>query len=209
MGLSELSGSTSMRACLRIFLRICAAAVLCISVPASAGDSGENRFDAIIDEVAGTYNVDPLLIKALVWHESRFDPLAKGCSGEIGLMQIKMVVVQDWAEAKGVKIPSRAEVFDPYVNIEIGTWYFARALNKWRESTHALLLALGEYNAGPGRLRRWISRCNGNKELAISRSASADYVKSIRNKYLEYAIEQAGVLASSAEHGNWKTAFSR
>ena len=153
--------------------------------------------------------MDPLLIKAMVWHESRFNPLAEGRAGEIGLMQIKMIVVRDWAKAKGVKVPPREEIFDPYVNLEIGTWYFARAFTKWQKSTHALLLALVEYNAGPGRVRCWISRFNGNKELAISRSASAGYVKSIRDKYLEYTIEHAGIIASATDRGQWQTAFSR
>ena len=209
MGLSELSGSASVRTYLRSFLWICIAAALCACASVSAGDFKESRFVAIIREVAEAYDVDPLLIKAMVWHESRFNPLAEGRAGEIGLMQIKMIVVRDWAKVKGVKVPPREEIFDPYVNLEIGTWYFARAFTKWQKSTHALLLALGEYNAGPGRVRCWISRFNGNKELAISRSASAGYVKSIRDKYLEYTIEHAGIIASATDRGQWQTAFSR
>lgn len=202
-------GSASVRTYLRSFLWICIAAALCACASVSAGDFRESRFDAIIREVAEAYDVDPLLIKAMVWHESRFNPLAEGRAGEIGLMQIKMIVVRDWAKAKGVKVPPREEIFDPYVNLEIGTWYFARAFTKWQKSTHALLLALGEYNAGPGRVRCWISRFNGNKELAISRSASAGYVRSIRDKYLEYTIEHAGVIASASDRGQWQTALSR
>ena len=43
----------------------------------------------------------------------------------------------------------------------------------------------------------------------FSRSASAGYVKSIRDKYLEYTIEHAGIIASATDRGQWQTAFSR
>ena len=201
MELSDLSGSAFLRLFPRLFSWIFAAVVLYACLPALAGDPGENRFDAIIGEVADSYHVDPLLIKAMVWHESRFKPRAEGKAGEIGLMQIKMDVVRDWAKAKGVETPSRESVFDPYMNLEIGTWYFARAFSKWHQSSHALLLALGEYNAGPGRVRSWIRKCRGNKELAISRSASADYVKSIRDKYLEYTVQYAALIVSRFNYG--------
>ena len=92
MGLSELSGSASVRTYLRSFLWICIAAALCACASVSAGDFKESRFDAIIREVAEAYDVDPLLIKAMVWHESRFNPLAEGRAGEIGLMQMIFII---------------------------------------------------------------------------------------------------------------------
>ena len=202
MGLSDLSGGAAARMCLRGILRITAVlALTCACASASAEEPAENRFDAIIGATAARHNVDPLLIKAMVWHESRFRPLAQGKDGEIGLMQVKMDVVRDWARARGVKTPRRADVFDPYVNIEIGTWYFARAFRKWSRSSHALLLALGEYNAGPGRVRRWIRRYGGNRELAISRSASSHYVRAIRDKYLAYTVQFAAAVAASSDAG--------
>ncbi len=198
MGLSDLSGSAAARMRPRGILRCCAVlALLCVCASATAENPEDNRFDAIIGATAARHNVDPLLIKAMVWHESRFRPLAQGKDGEIGLMQVKMDVVRDWAKARGMKTPRRTDVFDPYVNIEIGTWYFARAFRKWSRSSHALLLALGEYNAGPGRVRRWIRQCGGDRERAISHSASSRYVRAIRDKYLAYTVQYAASIASS------------
>lgn len=207
MKLSALPGSAC--ACLhpRAFLRTAIALVLCIfCAAASADDTGENRFDAIIHEIASHHQIDPFLIKAMIWHESRFRPLARGRDGEIGLMQIKMDVVRDWAKARGVPVPAPEQVFDPYVNIEIGTWYFARAFRKWSKSSHALLLALGEYNAGPGRLRRWIRKAGGKCEQAVARSASAAYVRSIRDRYLAYTLEYASQIAAGTPVSQWNSA---
>ena len=136
MELSAWFGSVRARLYPRCLPRILAALALwCFWVSAPADDLKENRFDAIIHEIAISHRVDPFLIKAMIWHESRFNPLARGKAGEIGLMQIKMDVVRDWAKARGVNVPPREEIFDPYVNIEIGTWYFARAFRKWSFST--------------------------------------------------------------------------
>ena len=200
MGLSEFSGGAVMRLCMRIFLRMSTIAVLCACVSVCAAENfGEDRFDAVIVSVANSYHVDPLLIKAMIWHESRFNPVAEGGAGEVGLMQIKTAVAHDWAKSKGVKQPVAEELFDPYLNIEIGTWYFARALNKWKSSSHALLLALGEYNAGPTKVLRWIRRSHGNTERAIARSASALYVRKIRDKYMEYSLQYADSVVFAGE----------
>ena len=156
MGLSDLSGSAAARMRPRGILRCCAVlALLCVCASATAENPEDNRFDAIIGATAARHNVDPLLIKAMVWHESRFRPLAQGKDGEIGLMQVKMDVVRDWAKARG------------------------------------------EYNAGPGRVRRWIRQCGGDRERAISHSASSRYVRAIRDKYLAYTVQYAAFIASS------------
>ncbi|MBT6449374.1 MAG: transglycosylase SLT domain-containing protein, partial [Verrucomicrobiales bacterium] len=45
--------------------------------------------DAVIRAAAEHYDVEPALVKAVVWRESRFNPDARGTSGELGLMQIR------------------------------------------------------------------------------------------------------------------------
>jgi len=176
----------------RSFLRWSACLLLAMGVLSSlrvnAEESRENRFDAVIRSAALKHGLDPLLLKALIWHESRFNPLATGKAGEIGLMQLRMIVVRDWAQSTGVPAPSEHEVYDPYLNLEIGSWYLARAMKRWQESSFSLLLALGEYNAGRARVLGWIRKNEGDSEKAIAQSASAGYVRSIRGKYMEYLL---------------------
>src|ERR1700730_17785400 len=61
------------------------------------------RFDALIVKVAREYDLDPRLIKAVVWRESRFQADMTGRNGERGLMQVSEVAARDWATAKGVR----------------------------------------------------------------------------------------------------------
>ena len=156
-----------------------------------AGEEPQVRFDELIESIAAKYTVDPLLVKALIWRESRFLPRSKGAAGEIGLMQIKMAVVKDWAKAKGKEMPNEEEVFDPYLNIEIGTWHLSRALKNWEGNPDCYALAPCEYNAGRARLLRWIAHYDGSCLHTVKYSASAKYVRDITDKFIEYTLDHA------------------
>ncbi len=81
--------------------------------------------------------VDPKLAVALAYRESRFDPKAKGSSGEIGLMQ----VMPKTAEGMGFSVE---DLRDPSKNIEIGLTYLKQGLEKFGDP----VLAAAGYNAG-------------------------------------------------------------
>ena len=46
------------------------------------------QHDALIRAVAAEHRLDPMLVKAVVWQESRFEPQKFGTAGERGLMQL-------------------------------------------------------------------------------------------------------------------------
>ncbi len=147
-----------------------------------------SRYDALILEAGRRNGVDPRLLKAVIWRESRFRPDARGTKGEIGLMQIMpKASAQDWADAQGVKLPSRGALADPALNIEIGSWYLGRALWKWRGYKDHVVLALAEYNAGPRNARAWKPQTPEGSALdKISIASTLSYVKSILGKYETY-----------------------
>lgn len=115
-----------------------------------------HRYDDMIRQAASRYGVPPELIKAVIWRESRFDPRKVGGQGERGLMQITEPAAQDWASAEKIETFVPADLFDPKVNIEAGTWYLARALERWKDKDDPVPFALAEYNAGRTRVRRWV-----------------------------------------------------
>lgn len=115
-----------------------------------------DKYDDLILEASKQRNIPPELIKAVIWKESRFDPAKKGSQGERGLMQITELAAADWAKAGKVEGFVPAMLFDPKVNVEVGTWYLRRALDHWSEKDDPVPFALAEYNAGRGRVHRWM-----------------------------------------------------
>ena len=116
-----------------------------------------HQFDALIRAVAAEHQLDPMLIKAVVWRESRFDPGKIGTAGERGLMQVSERAAREWARETHVASFQPNDLFDPKTNLEAGTWYLHRAFQHWDHQPQPTAFALAEYNAGASRAQRWAS----------------------------------------------------
>jgi len=91
--------------------------------------------------------LDPALVTAVIQVESRFDPFAVSHAGACGLMQLMPPTAQ-WLREKSA-LPGRirqAHLFNPVLNIELGTSYLAQLLDRFEGD---LVRALIAYNAGP------------------------------------------------------------
>jgi soluble lytic murein transglycosylase len=155
------------------------------------------RYDTMIADVAHKHGVDPLLIKAIVWRESEFHPDKKGTSGERGLMQVSEGAAADWARANKVETFTPNALFAPRMNLEIGTWYFKKALQRWASKDDPVPFALAEYNAGKTRVDRWIE---GGKmgpavtaddlRVNIDFPSTRAYVDTIVGRYRHYKVTE-------------------
>jgi soluble lytic murein transglycosylase len=150
------------------------------------------RFDPLIVEVADEHHLDPRLVKALVWRESRFQTDMIGRHGERGLMQITEIAARDWAASTGVANFQPKDLLDPKTNLEVGSWYLAKAMQRWNGQQDAVPFALAEYNAGKSRVDRWIQvatqKNNGvvtaqSFQDAIDFPSTASYVRTIMARY--------------------------
>ena len=148
----------------------------------------EMKYDKIIHAAAAKHGVDPMLIKAIIFTESTFVPSKVGKDGEIGLMQIRKAAATDWANARGVPLPSKAEMYKPELNIEIGTWYITRALKRWYKNPDFLRMALAEYNAGYSRILEWMADCNQDTDQLMANKPVGIYADKVCKKYVEYVI---------------------
>lgn len=148
-----------------------------------------DKFNSLIEAAALRHDIDPVIVKAVIFQESKFDETAVGKSGEIGLMQVKMAVVDDWSAAMNIPMPVKEEIFNPELNIEVGTWYLARAVKYWKGSAYkyALILGLCEYNAGRNKMKEWLPALK-HKEVVIKIPSTKEYVSSIIAKYMEYTF---------------------
>ena len=114
-----------------------------------------HQYDSLIRSVAVENHIDPLLVKAVVWQESRFDPRKYGMVRERGLMQVSEKAADEWARENKIDNFRGEELFDPKTNLEAGSWYLHRALQHWEQQPDPLPFALAEYNAGASRAQRW------------------------------------------------------
>jgi len=118
-------------------------------------DRRTNAYDGIIREVAQRHRIPPAMVKAVIRKESKFKSWVVGKAGEIGLMQIMPGVVKDWERLTHRQGTTNAQLFDPRLNIEIGTWYLARARTRWQTNPDREVLALAQYNAGIVNAFKW------------------------------------------------------
>lgn len=100
---------------------------------------------------ARNYRLDPALLAAVIYRESKFDPDARSSSGAVGLMQL----LPD--TAKGIAIHTGGSKFvvsdlrDPEINVRYGAFYLRRLMDKYGSTR----LALAAYNAGQQNVDEW------------------------------------------------------
>lgn len=146
-----------------------------------------HQYDALIRTVAAEHQLDPMLVKALVWRESRFDPQKIGKDGERGLMQVGEKAANEWARESRNANFRVEELFDPKTNLEAGSWYLHRAMQHWETQTQPIPFALAEYNAGASRAHRWAGSNDTTRAVeADSFQASIDFPGT--KKYVESII---------------------
>ncbi|MEA2012238.1 MAG: transglycosylase SLT domain-containing protein [Verrucomicrobiota bacterium] len=155
----------------------------------------EERYDSIIVKTAERHSVSWQMIKAIIRQESHFHANAKGGVGEIGLMQITIGAARDWEKKKHTRKHTRYELFNPELNLEIGTWYYARALKQWKKKKFSEIYALAQYNAGRKNLLRWTKNMkhDTNPIKKIGFPSTRNYVKRVMNFYHSYLKKQPNI----------------
>jgi soluble lytic murein transglycosylase-like protein len=108
--------------------------------PLSAGCGKPADLDGTIRAAANREGLDAGLLRAVIRQESAFDPCAVSPKGAMGLMQLMP------ATAAGLGV---ADPFDPHENVSAGARFLRTLLDRYKGD---LPLALGAYNAGPGRV---------------------------------------------------------
>ncbi|MEO8216623.1 MAG: lytic transglycosylase domain-containing protein [Acidobacteriota bacterium] len=100
---------------------------------------------------ASKRNVDPFLIMGLIRQESSFDPTVRSRVGATGLMQLMPATAK---ELGGILhgIFSTSRLTDPEVNIELGTFYVRKLIDRYNGEE---LLAIAAYNGGQGNVSKW------------------------------------------------------
>jgi soluble lytic murein transglycosylase len=109
------------------------------------------RYEQIIRGHADNYGLDPQLVAAVIYQESKFDADAVSQSGAVGLMQLLPSTGQGIADRTGGESWTPEDLHNPELNIRYGAWYLRHLLDKYEDEE----LALAAYNAGQTNVDRW------------------------------------------------------
>lgn len=138
------------------------------------------NYHSIVHEKATKYNLDPLLVKAVIKTESNWNERAVSRKGAMGLMQLMPSTASDM----NVRNP-----FNPEENIEGGVKYLRYLLERFNGD---LTLALAAYNAGP----KWVEKFGVIPPITETKQ----YV----NKVLSLYSGKAGYSVTTADTGKEK-----
>ena len=98
--------------------------------------------------------LDPVLVAALIRQESNFNPRATSPVGARGLMQLMPDVGQGLASSKGISSWNADMLYDPVINIRLGTAHLKGLMRKYPE----VVKSLAAYNAGESRVEKWSTK---------------------------------------------------
>jgi len=103
---------------------------------------------------AKSRNLDPYSVAALIRQETEFNPDAHSPANAYGLMQLVLPTGRMVGRQVGITVASARTLLNPSVSIELGTQYLRGQLDNWNGNWAQTLAA---YNAGPGRVKEWLS----------------------------------------------------
>ncbi len=114
------------------------------------------QYASIIRQQAHEKHLDPALVAAVIYSESRFDPRTSS-TGALGLMQIEPETAKFLAHRSGGTGFTVGDLDKPSVNIAYGSYYLRYLLNLYSNDE---VLALAAYNGGATNVNSWVSRAH-------------------------------------------------
>jgi soluble lytic murein transglycosylase len=111
------------------------------------------RYEHIVRGHAENYRLDPALIAAVIYQESKFRADARSESGAVGLMQLLPETAKGIAMRTGGSAFRTDDLLDPEINVRYGSWYLRHLLDKYGTEEKAL----AAYNGGQGNVDRGIT----------------------------------------------------
>jgi soluble lytic murein transglycosylase len=181
-----------------------AGGAVAVMVAAGIGPLGEAvreltlplRHDAVIRQQAADKNLDPALIAAVIYEESKFRDQTSS-AGAKGLMQILPDTARFIARKSGGTAFELRDLANPDINIRYGSWYLRYLLDQHGGN---VALAVAAYNAGEGNVDRWVREAGGaasfDPATDIPFPETREYVADVlekREEYREHYADELGL----------------
>jgi soluble lytic murein transglycosylase len=154
------------------------------------------QHEDIIRQQARKKNLDPALIAAMIYQESKFEDRTSS-AGAKGLMQILPGTAQFIARKSGGTAFQLRDLATPQINIAYGTWYLRYLIDRYGGNE---TLAVAAYNAGEHNVDTWVTRAGGNSHFDAATDIpfpeTRHYVASVmdhRKQYREKYAKELGL----------------
>jgi soluble lytic murein transglycosylase len=144
------------------------------------------QHEDIIRQQAADKDIDPALIAAVIYEESRFHDQTSH-AGARGLMQITPDTAEFIARRSGGVLFEQADLATPQINISYGAWYLRYLIDHYEGNE---TLAIAAYNAGMGNVDRWVRDAGGASEFDsaehIPFPETRAYVENVMDRRADY-----------------------
>jgi soluble lytic murein transglycosylase len=141
---------------------------------------------SIIREQAAEKHLDPALIAAVIYAESKFEPRPSPAGAE-GLMQILPTTAYYLAHLSGGIRFTASDLATPSVNLAYGSYYLRYLLDHYNGDE---MLAVAAYNAGLTNVDEWVAHAHADgselSERAIPFPETREYVRRVLSAQAEY-----------------------
>ncbi len=133
---------------------------------------------------------DPFILHALIREESRYEARAVSSAKALGLCQLMPATAISIAKSRGIKIIDTSQLFDPDLNINLGSAYLSSVL---RDLNGNALLAVASYNAGANAVKSQIQNKQnlqmGDPDYFVEDfpyRETRDYIRKVFSSYYQY-----------------------
>jgi soluble lytic murein transglycosylase len=144
------------------------------------------RHDDIIRQQASDKDLDPALIAAVIYEESRFRDQTSH-AGARGLMQITPETADFIARRSGGVRFRQSDLATPQINIAYGAWFLRYLIDHYDGND---TLAIAAYNAGQTNVDGWVERAGGPDAFDAARDVpfpeTRAYVANVQERRGEY-----------------------
>ena len=151
-----------------------------------------DELEKLFAKYGAKYNIDPMLLAAQAFQESRFNNNARSRAGAVGIMQLLPSTARD----PNVNIRNFTQLEN---NIEAGAKYMRFVADRYFTDTDIpdldrILFVFASYNAGPNRVARVRQKAKDptiwfdNVEWEVARAAGAEPIKYVKNIYIYYLV---------------------
>lgn len=135
------------------------------------------KYQEEINKYAEEFSLEPELLAALIYVESRFNKYSESSKGALGLMQLMPSTAFWIAEQLEYDNFNLEDLNDPKLNIKFGSWYFAYLYQKFDNNS---IKTIAAYNAGENNVKNWIEDgWDGDLEFKLPFKETDDFVRRV------------------------------